>query len=44
MNYKEISSFSVNNKKPQTVLSVIFLLTAGLGVGLIFLTKAYFSR
>ena len=41
MNYKEISSFSVNNKKPQTVLSVIFLLTAGLGVGLIFLTKAY---
>ena len=41
MNYKEISSFSVNNKKPQTVLSVIFLLAAGLGVGLIFLTKAY---
>ncbi len=39
--FKEIGSFSVNDKKPQTVLSVIFLLIAGLGVGVIFLTKAY---
>ena len=39
--FKEISSFSVNDKKPQTTLSVIFLLMAGLGVGLIFLTKTY---
>ena len=39
--FKEIGSFSVNDKKPQTVLSVIFLLIAGIGVGVIFLTKAY---
>ena len=39
--FKEVGSFSVNDKKPQTVLSVIFLLVAGLGVGVIFLTKAY---
>ena len=41
INFKEISSFSVNDKKPQTALSVLFLLIAGLGVGFIFLTKAY---
>ena len=39
--FKEVGSFSVNDKKPQTVLSVIFLLVAGLGVGVMFLTKAY---
>ncbi len=39
--FKEVGSFSVNDKRPQTVLSVIFLLIAGLGVGAIFLTKAY---
>ena len=39
--FKEISSFSVNDKKSQTVLSVLFLLLAGFGVGLIVLTKAY---
>lgn len=39
--FKEVGSFSVNDKKPQTVLSVIFLLIAGLGVGVIFLTKVY---
>ena len=39
--FKEISSFSVNDKKTQTALSMLFLLIAGLGVGFIFLTKAY---
>lgn len=41
INFKEVSSFSVNDKKPQTALSVLFLLIAGIGVGLIFLTKSY---
>lgn len=36
---KEIDSFSVNGKKQQLVLSTIFLLIAGLGVAIIFLTK-----
>ncbi len=39
--FKKIGSFSVNDKKPQTVLSVIFLLIAGIGTGIIFLTQAY---
>ncbi len=41
INFKEISSFSVNAKKPQTILSLLFLLMAGIGVGLIILTKVY---
>ncbi len=41
INFKEINSFSVNAKKPQTNLSLLFLLMAGIGVGLIFLTKVY---
>ncbi len=39
--FKEIGSFSVHDKKPQTVLPLIFLLIAGVGTGIIFLTKAY---
>ena len=39
--FKEIGSFSVNYKKPQTVLSVIFLFITGVGTGIIFLTKTY---
>lgn len=39
--FKEIGSFSVNDKKPQTALSIIFLLIAGIGAGIIFLTKTY---
>ncbi|MBO5654878.1 MAG: hypothetical protein J6S32_02470, partial [Clostridia bacterium] len=40
-NLVEAGRFSVNDKKPQTALSIIFLLLAGIGVGVIFLTKAY---
>ena len=32
INFKEVSSFSVNDKKPQTALSVLFLLIAGIGI------------
>ena len=39
--FKEIGGFSVNDKKPQTVLSVMFLLIAGVGAGIVFLTQAY---
>ena len=39
--FYKIGSFSVNDKKPQAVLSLLFLLIAGIGVGLVFLTKAY---
>ena len=39
--FNEVGSFSVNDSKPQTVLSIIFLLIAGIGTGLIFLTEAY---
>ncbi len=39
--FKEIGSFSVNDKKPQKSLSVLFSLIAGMGTGVIFLTKAY---
>ena len=38
---REIGSFSVNNKKSQLILYIMFLLIAGLGVGIIFLTKVY---
>ena len=34
LNYREIGSFSVNGRKEQTILSVIFLLIAGIGSGL----------
>lgn len=40
-NFVQIGKFSTNDKKPQTALSIIFLLLAGIGVGVIFLTKAY---
>lgn len=39
--FKELGSFSVNDKKTQMVLSVIFLLIATIGTGIIFLTQAY---
>ena len=38
---REIGSFSVNNKKSQLILYIMFLIIAGLGVGIIFLTKVY---
>ena len=40
-NLVQIGKFCANDKKPQTALSIIFLLLAGIGVGIIFLTKAY---
>ena len=40
-NFTKIGSFSVNDKTPQLALSIIFLLIAGVGAGIIFLTKAY---
>ena len=39
--FEEVGSFSLNDKKPQTALSVIFLLIAGIGTGIIFITQAY---
>ena len=41
LNYREIGSFSVNGRKEQTILSVIFLLIAGIGSGLLSLSKVY---
>lgn len=38
---KKIGSFSLNDKKTQTVMSSLSMLISGTGVGLIFLTKAY---
>ena len=40
-NYKNIASFSLNEKKEQNLISLIFLVIAGIGVGLIFFTKSY---
>ena len=40
-NFVQIGKFSANDKNPQTALSIIFLLLAGIGVAIIFLTKAY---
>ena len=39
--FEEVGNFSLNDKKPQTALSVIFLLIAGIGTGIIFITQAY---
>lgn len=36
--FEEVGNFSLNDKKPQTALSVIFLLIAGIGTGIIFIT------
>lgn len=40
-NYKNIASFSLNEKKKQNLISLLFLLIAGIGGGLVFLTKVY---
>ena len=40
-NLVEAGRFSLNDKKHQTALSIIFVLLAGIGVGVIFLTKVY---
>lgn len=40
-NYKNIASFSLNEKKEQNLISLLFLLIAGIGGGLIFFTKSY---
>lgn len=39
--FKEVGSFSVNNKKPQCALMIIFLMITGLGIVFLFLTKVY---
>lgn len=43
-NFKEIGSFSINDKRPRLALSMLFLLIAGVGVGIILLTKVYLNN
>lgn len=43
-NFKEIGSLSVNDKKAQMALSILFLLIAGIGVGVLFLSEVCVSN